>query len=110
MRIHVLLFSVLLLTMVASCQSTNRPKHAPVPDSEAAIARAEPVLIPVYGKKQIESERPFTPTLKDDVWTVAGTLHCSDGKSGVTTVCLGGVAVVRIAKRNGRILSMGHGK
>ncbi len=110
MRIHAFLSLLLLLTTVALCQSTTRPKHAPVPDSEAAIARAEAVLIPVYGKKQIESERPFTATLKDDVWTVAGTLYCPDGKGGRTTDCVGGVAIVKIAKRNGRILYMEHGK
>jgi len=109
MRIHVLLSSVLFLATVAPCQSTSRPKHAPVTDSEAAIARAEAVLIPVYGKKQIESERPFTATLKGDVWTVWGTLYCPDGKGGRTTDCVGGVAIVKIAKRNGRILHMEHG-
>jgi hypothetical protein len=109
MRIHALLSSVLLLTTVALCQSTTRPKHPPVYDSAAAIARAEAVLIPVYGKKRIESERPFTATLKGDVWTVWGTLYCPDGKGGVTRDCVGGVANVRIDKRNGRILHMEHG-
>jgi hypothetical protein len=110
MRIYALLSSVLLFTTVVLCQSTTRPKHAPVPDGEAAIARAEAVLIPIYGKKQIEGERPFTASLKGDVWTVWGTLHCPDGKGGLTTDCLGGVAVVKIAKGNGRILHMEHGK
>jgi hypothetical protein len=36
--------------------------------------------MPVYGKKQIESEEPFTAQLKDDVWTVSGTLRCPDDK------------------------------
>src|SRR5579859_3531785 len=110
MRVHARLSSVLLLTTVALCQSTTRPKHAPVPDSEAAIARAEAVLIPVYGKKHIESERPFTATLNGDVWTVWGTLRCPDGKGALTTDCVGGVAVVKIAKHNGRVLHMEHGQ
>jgi len=110
MRIYALLSSVLLFTTVVLCQSTTRPKHAPVPDGEAAKARAEAVLIPIYGKKQTEGERPFTASLKGDVWTVRGTLHCPDGKGGLTTDCLGGVAVVKIAKGNGRILHMEHGK
>jgi hypothetical protein len=80
MRVHAPLSAVLLLTTVAWCQSTTRPRHAPVPDSVAAIARAEAVLIAVYGKKQIESERPFTAALNGDVWTVRGTLRCPDGK------------------------------
>lgn len=110
MRIYALLSSVLLLATVALCQSTARPKHAPVPDTEAAIARAEVALIPVYGKKQIESERPFTATLKGDVWTVWGTLYCPDGKGGTRTDCEGGVAMVKIDKRNGHVLHMEHGK
>ncbi len=110
MRVHALLCSVALLTTVALCQSTTKPRHAPVPDSGAAIARAEAVLVPVYGKKQIESERPFTAALNGDVWTVWGTLRCPDGKGGLTTDCVGGVAVVKIAKRDGRVLHMEHGR
>jgi len=65
------------------------------------------VLVPIYGKKQIESELPFNAELKDDVWTVTGTLPCSDG---VTSVCVGGTAVIQISKTDARILSMKHGK
>jgi NTF2 fold immunity protein len=77
-----------------------------VPDSETAVKIAEAVLVPVYGKKQIESERPFTAKLKDGVWRVSGTLHCSDGAEQ----CFGGVAVVEISKKDARVISMGHGK
>ena len=59
---------------------------------------AEAVLAPVYVEKHIESERPFTATLKNGVWTVTGTLRCPDGKGGTTMVCAGGVAEVRISK------------
>jgi hypothetical protein len=99
----------LVLAGVGFGQS-NQPKSRNVLDSSTAVSIAERALISVYGEKQIASEQPFTATLKGDVWTVAGTLHCSDGKGGTTTLCVGGVAVVRIAKRNGRILSMIHTK
>ncbi len=66
--------------------------------------------MPVYGKKQIDSEQPFTARLKDDVWTVSGTLRCPDGKGGVTTACDGGVAVVQISKLDVRVVSMTHYK
>jgi hypothetical protein len=102
-------FFCFLLAAVGHGQS-YQPKAGYVPDSPTAVRVAEAVLIPVYGEKQIASERPFTATLKDDVWTVGGTLRCPDGKGGMTTVCAGGVAVVRIAKSDGRILSMIHGK
>jgi hypothetical protein len=110
MRIYAMLLTILFLTVTVLCQSDASNKPPSVPDEKAAIARAEAVLIPVYGKKHIESERPFAATLKDDVWTVAGTLYCPDGKGGVTRVCDGGVAVVKIAKHDGRILSMMHRK
>ena len=86
------------------------PSGGFVPIAAVAEKIAEAVLVPVYGEKQIASERPFHATLKDDVWTVAGTLTCPDGKGGTTTMCVGGTAVVRLSKRDGRILSMNHYK
>ena len=107
------LFSlILLLGLAALCQESAgyKPKAGYVPDAATAIRIAEAVLVPVYGKEQVESERPFTATLKNDVWTVGGTLHCSDGRGGVTTLCAGGVAVVKISKSDGRVLHMMHTK
>jgi hypothetical protein len=110
MRSPTLLASVLLLTTGALSQSVAgyKPAAGFVPDSKTAIAIAEAVLIPVYGKEQIESERPFHAGLKDGVWTVGGTLRCPDGKGGFTTDCDGGVAVLRLSKRDGRVLYMMH--
>lgn len=101
-----------VLTGAALCQegAGYKPKAGYVPDKATAIRIAEAVLIPVYGEKQIQSKQPFNATLKDDVWTVGGTLHCSDGKGGVTTLCAGGVAIVKISKSDGRVLYMMHGK
>jgi hypothetical protein len=87
-----------------------KPPSGYVPDSATAVRIAEAVLVPIYGKEHIESERPFTATLKGDIWTVEGTLRCSDGKGGTTTECVGGVAVVKISKIDARILYMMHGK
>jgi hypothetical protein len=108
MRVRACFFYFLLVGV--GLGQSYKPKPGYVPDSSTAVRIAEAVLIPVYGEKQIASERPFTATLKDDVWTVSGTLHCSDGKSGISTYCDGGVASVKIAKGTGRILSMIHGK
>ena len=91
----------------ASAQ-TRTPEQSYVPNSDTAVQIAEAVLIPVYGKEQIESEQPFTAQLKDDVWTVSGTLRCPDGKGGVTNECVGGVAVVEISKVDAHVLSMIH--
>ena len=81
-----------------------------VPDADTAVKIAEAVLIPVYGEKQIASERPFSAKLEGDTWTVSGTLHCPDGKGGTTTICVGGVAVVKISKIDARVVSMIHYK
>src|SRR5277367_3033449 len=76
----------------------HKPTFGYVPDSKTAVKIAEAVLMPVYGEKHIESERPFHAKLKDNVWTVAGTLHCPNSKGKDDLVCMGGVAVVEISK------------
>lgn len=86
-------------------EPSYRPKDGFVPNAETAVKIAEAVLIPVYGEKKILSERPFKATLRDDVWTVEGTLHCEEGKR-----CNGGAAVVMISKTSGEILDMAHFK
>jgi hypothetical protein len=85
----------------------NRPPSGYVPDAATAVKIAEAVLIPVYGEQKIVSERPFKATLDGDVWTVAGTLYCGDGKSGM---CPGGTATVKLSKDDARVLFMIHYK
>ncbi len=98
-----------LLSVPLACGQGVKPAGGFVPDSKTAVKIAEAVLVPVYGEKQIESEKPLAAKLKGNVWTVEGGLHCSDGK-GTGTVCLGGVATVEIDKMDGRIVSMSHTK
>ena len=85
-------FSALMLVALAAfSQATHGNTTAPkVPDAETAIGKAEKVLSSIYGKKQIESERPFTASLSNGVWHVAGTLHCKDRHGRPTNMCLGG--------------------
>jgi NTF2 fold immunity protein of polymorphic toxin system component len=110
MRISVISF-YLLTVALAFGQGSRPQKDGYVPDSTTAIKVAEAVLVPVFGKKLIESEEPFTAKLKDDVWTVSGTLYCSDRKGGRSTGnCDGGVAVVQISKVDAHVISMIHGK
>lgn len=107
MKTRAFILLALLLTSVLLCQG-RKSKPRFVPDSATAIQIAEAALIPVYSRKHIESEKPFNATLNNDVWTVGGTLHCSDGKGGTTTICVGGVAAVEISQGDGRILRMWH--
>lgn len=110
MKLFLILCSA--VAIAAPVLSQEAPKRNYVPNSETAIAIAEAVFTPVFGKKQIESERPFKATLNDDVWTVSGTLYCPNGEPQTDKLpsCFGGVAVVKISKQNARIISMTHYK
>lgn len=88
MKIAALVVASILL--VACFLSAQWLPKAVVPDSETAVKIAEAVLVPVYGKQTVESERPFKAKLKGEIWTVGGTLHCPDGHGGITTHCVGG--------------------
>jgi hypothetical protein len=109
MKTHPAIYCAVLFSVLAHAQS-YAPKDGFVPDPKTAVKIAEAVLIPVYGEKQIESERPFKAVLESDVWTVDGTLRCPDGKGGVTTMCVGGTAEAKLSKTDGRILKMIHYK
>ena len=91
----------MLFLVVDSVALLSYASGHPVPDETTAVRVAEKVLIPIYGRKHIESERPFTAKLNGNVWTVYGYLP--PGWDG-------GVAEVEIDKRNGRILRVTHGK
>lgn len=80
------------------------PKDGFIPTATVAIAVAEAVLIPVYGRKQIASERPFKAELSGGVWDVNGSLHCEPPESP----CPGGTAQVKISRKTGEILFMTH--
>lgn len=72
-----------------------------VPDEETAVAIAVAVWSPIYGKEQIEKEKPYQAALKDGIWHVSGSLP--EGWKG-------GVAEAEIAQEDGRILSISHGE
>jgi hypothetical protein len=76
------------------------PENGFVPNDRTAIAIADVVLVEIYGEKQINEERPFSAKLEHEVWVVRGTLHTPNG----------GVAEIRISKRDGCILHVTHGK
>src|ERR1039458_879898 len=56
------------LTLAAETEHNFKPKAGYVPDEKTAIAIAVAVWLPIYGEKQIESEKPFNAFLKDCVW------------------------------------------
>ena len=100
MRTAVKLVASLLLAGTCFAQAP-RPAKGYVPDDKTAIKIAEAMLSPIYGEKQIEGERPFHAILNENIWTISGSLP--EGY-------VGGVAVIRVDKRTGKILSYIHGK
>jgi len=79
-----------------------KPPQGYVPDAATAIQIAIAVWSSIYGKAQINSEKPYTAALKGDVWTVSGSLPRG-------TAVVGGVAIAEISKQNGTILRISHG-
>jgi|SRR5215469_9073406 len=94
---------VLVFALGTPVSSQNK-----VTDSETAVKIAEKALARIYGKKQIEYERPFKASLENGIWIVAGTLHCMNKDGNETDVCVGGVASARVRAKDGRILSTMH--
>jgi hypothetical protein len=70
-----------------------------VPDEQTAISIAVAVWAPIYGRKQIESEKPYKASLKEGIWTVTGTLP--EGY-------VGGTAIAEISQESGCIVRVIH--
>lgn len=99
-------FLILIVGLFFSCKenkntmSNFQKDTIMVPNEETAIKIAEAVWLPIYGKI-IENNKPFKAVLKDNnTWVVEGTLHTSRG----------GVPYIEIARNNGKILKVTHGK
>jgi NTF2 fold immunity protein of polymorphic toxin system component len=84
-----------------SAPHSYSPPSGFVPDSVTAVRIAIAVWAPIYGEQQIRGEQPYRASLRDGIWTVEGSLPEN---------FIGGVAVAEIAKRDGRIVRVSHGK
>ena len=96
--------AVALLVVSSSpvvAQRSYMPPSGYVPDADTAIKIAVAVWEPIYGRKQIQSQKPFRATLRNGVWTVHGSLPPNTP---------GGVAEADISKKDGRVLRVIHGK
>jgi hypothetical protein len=78
-----------------------KPENGYVPDAKTAIAIAVAVWGPIYGEDKIAAEKPYQARLTKGVWIVEGSLP--EGWRG-------GVAVAELAKDDGRILKVSHGR
>src|SRR5258705_6798698 len=108
-----ILCALLLLPLTSLAQHSQPATNLRIPDAATALSIAEPALIKVYGKRQIDYERPLTATLEDGIWSVYGTLCCPDRKGQRTCEagkCVGGVAALKLRQGDGRVLSISHTK
>ena len=78
------------------------PLEGYVPNAKVAEQIAYAILVPVYGRALIDSQRPFKTILigRNTKWRVEGTLP--------EFVPRGGTFVVEISKRDARVLRMVH--
>lgn len=97
-------------TMHPLSLGTDTTKEDLVPDAATALKIAEPALIKRYGKRQMDDERPLTAALDNGIWTVSGTLWCTDRSGNRTHQCVGGTAVLKLRQSDGKILSIIHYK
>ncbi len=94
--------------IAASLFAADKPKHnampreaGVVPNDATAIKIAVAVWEPIYGADNIARQKPFRATFAAGVWTVTGSLQKH---------MVGGVALAEIAKTDGRILRISHGR
>jgi hypothetical protein len=105
MKLRLVPSCAVLLLAVAQAQSYV-PKEGFVPDGRIAAKIAVAVLIPAYGREEVESGFAYQAIEETKgVWTVGWTLGCPEAK---TETCLGGRAAVKIRQADGRILKVVH--
>lgn len=108
---HGIVVIIVIMAVADSVLAQQARKPVAVPDEQTAVTIAEKALAKVYGKKQIESEKPFTATLRDGVWHVGGTIYRKVKQGNVFTgACVGGVAMADIRQSDGRVLKTAHTK
>jgi hypothetical protein len=72
-----------------------------IKDSSIAIKVVEPILFSIYGKENIESQKPYESYFIEKYWVITGTLPNN---------MKGGVFLIIIDARDSRILKITHGK
>ncbi|KAF2508281.1 YbbC/YhhH family protein [Flavobacterium foetidum] len=76
-------------------------KEIIIKDSITATKIAEPILYNIYGKENIEKQRPYEIYLLENYWVISGTLPEN---------YLGGTFLIIIDARNSQIIKITHGK
>lgn len=76
-------------------------KELIVKNSNTAIKIAEAILFEIYGKANIEEQKPYEKYLIKNYWVISGTLPERSK---------GGTFLIIIDARNAQVLKMIHGK
>jgi len=105
-RMKIFVTTLFLIAIAAGCiaeepQHNYVPKDGYVPTEDVAIKIAIAILEPICGAAQIASEKPYHATLTNGIWTVTGSLPGHK---------VGGVAIAEIAKSDGRVIRVSHGR
>jgi hypothetical protein len=79
------------------------PTDGFVPTPEIAVQIATSVLNGIYGKENIDDEKPFFAHLENGVWIIEGSMESDPNIKG-------GVAYIEMRKSNAEILKVVHGK
>jgi len=72
-----------------------------IKDSLTAIKVAEPILFSIYGKEQIEAQKPYEIYLINNYWIISGVLPDDFA---------GGTFLIIIDGRNSKVIRITHGK
>jgi len=76
-------------------------KNLILEDKETAISVAEPILFKIYGKENIQSEKPYQAYLVNNYWVISGTLPDDS---------LGGTFLIILDAKNSQVIRITHGK
>lgn len=101
-HIYILTFALSInnIALAESYKHSYTPKNGYVPDEKTAIKIAEAIWLPIYGE-HIYNKKPFVAILQGEVWVIQGSLPSQ---------MIGGVPIVEISKKTGKIIRVSHGK
>lgn len=97
----VIAVTALVLSMVAfAATRPNLPVSGVVPDEQTAVNIAHAIFQPVFGITEVEKWQPYHAQLdRRGFWTVYGTLPRGTK---------GGTPMLKISRRDGRVLEVWH--
>jgi hypothetical protein len=77
------------------------PKSGFVPNEDVAVKIAEAVLFNIYGRAQIEAQKPYQTTDTGEEWIIRGSISPNR---------VGGTFLIKISKTDGRVMLVTHSK